>query len=66
MVSGLEPFAGYVRAVRNYGIHPTAGDTSAAEDAFTETGCFLLIQRAHSHLVQLLAAVRLIDTALLP
>ncbi|WP_063055832.1 hypothetical protein [Nocardia salmonicida] len=62
----LKSFAGYVRVVRNYGIHTAAADDVAAESAFTEPGSYSLIQRAHSHLVQLLAAARKVDPAAFP
>ncbi len=64
VADNLESFAGYVRMVRNYGIHTGADDDLAAEEAFTEQGSYSLIQRAHSHLVQLLAAVRKVDPAI--
>ncbi|MER7455067.1 hypothetical protein ABTW96_32800 [Nocardia beijingensis] len=54
----LLAFAGHVRQVRNYGIHSTIKDDLAAEKFFTETGSYLLILQAHSHLVQLLGAAR--------
>lgn len=66
VADNLESFAGYVRMVRNYGIHTGAADDLAAEEAFTEQGSYSLIQRAHSHLVQLLAAVRKVDPAIFP
>ncbi|MFI9509021.1 hypothetical protein [Nocardia sp. NPDC052566] len=54
----LLAFAGQVRQVRNYGIHSTVKDDLAAEKFFTETGSYLLILQAHSHLVQFLGAAR--------
>ncbi|MFC9356456.1 hypothetical protein ACFTZB_07710 [Rhodococcus sp. NPDC057014] len=66
LADDLQSFAGYVRLVRNYGIHPMAGDDAAAEDAFTEPGNFSLVQRAHSHLVSLLASARKIDPSVFP
>ncbi|WP_433685358.1 hypothetical protein [Nocardia sp. CA-119907] len=45
-------------AGRNYGIHSTIKDDLAAEKFFTETGSYLLILQAHSHLMQLPIAAR--------
>ena len=55
----LQTHEAYLRTLRNYGLHPRAGvDNDDHDDAFTETGCALLLMQTRSYLVRLRKVAR--------
>lgn len=56
MASELHSHAAYLRDLRNYGVHPRQDQDPGQEQAFTETGCLLLIMQVHRYLVRLVEA----------
>jgi hypothetical protein len=65
VVLALQTHEAYLRTLRNYGLHPRAGvDDDDHEDAFTETGCALLLMQTRSYLVRLREVAR--TTGVLP
>ena len=53
----LQAFAGYLRDLRNYGIHPREAIDTSKEPAFTESATMCLILQTHRYLEQLADAV---------
>lgn len=53
----LQAYAGYLRDLRNYGIHPREAIDISKEPAFTESATMCLILQTHRYLEQLAYAV---------
>lgn len=57
-IAELHSHAGYLRDLRNYGVHPKGADPAASQEhAFTEEGCALLLLSTHRYLERLAALV---------
>lgn len=65
VVLELQTNEAYLRTLRNYGLHPRSGTgDDDHEEAFTETGCALLLMQTRGYLVRLRDVAR--TTAVLP
>lgn len=60
MSNELVAHASYLRDLRNYGVHPVADQDPGQADAFTETGCLLLVLQTHRYLARLREAAELV------
>lgn len=64
VIPELHAHAGYLRDLRNYGLHPRASSDDARELPFTETGSLTVIMQTHRYLTRLLAAARAAEVPL--